>query len=118
MKQYNFYGIMGVLIAAFILTGCETTPVQEGAFVGSVLGGATGAVIGHQSGDATQGALIGAGAGGVLGALIGDDVARNQPRPVVSAPPPAPVPSGHYEYRTRRGPTGERYEERVWVPGY
>ena len=127
---------------ALVGLGCAT-PAQRGALGGSIVGAGLGAIIGGASGNPGVGAAIGAGVGGVTGALIGDaeDHARygdsthyhtpsgtyvyrepTAPPP----PPPAAAPShfstsyrladGHYETRLVRSPSGEYYEERVWVP--
>jgi uncharacterized membrane protein YebE (DUF533 family) len=112
-----------VLVATALLAGCETMPVKSGAAIGGALGAGTGAIIGHQSGHAGEGALIGAGVGALTGAIAGDAVKRNrpQPQPVYQQPlPPAtpmgpPAGAGHYENRIVRTPSGNTYEERVWV---
>lgn len=117
MNKSICVAIANVLILV-VLAGCETTPVQDGAVVGGVLGAATGAIVGHQSGQQGEGALIGAGAGALLGALVGDQVERRGYAPINSAPGPmSQAPAGHYENRITRAPSGEYYEERVWVPG-
>lgn len=122
--------IVAAGLAALGAMGCQTTPVQDGAIAGAALGAASGAIIGHQMGRQGEGALIGAGAGGLLGALIGDDIGRQQrryatPGTVVpsAAPPrvyaPATQPHatrGYYKTRLVRAPSGETYEERVFVP--
>lgn len=66
--------VIVAVCAAGLASGCNTTPTQEGAITGGVLGAGAGAIIGHQSGKAGEGALIGAGAGALGGALIGDQV--------------------------------------------
>lgn len=116
------------VLAAAALTGCQTTPTQQGAVVGGLLGSGAGAIIGHQSGKPGEGALIGAGVGALTGALVGDavDESRGNVRPSVAAPSPAPaqayrqapvpVQRGHYETRLVRSASDEVYEERVWVP--
>ena len=126
-----------VVLAAFaagVLSACNTTPVQDGVVAGGLLGSAAGAIIGHQSGRQGEGALIGAGVGALTGALIGDDIGRRQryhaPAPTAyyaPAPTYAPAPAyappaathatrGYYETRLVRAPSGETYEERVFVP--
>ncbi|MCM2369131.1 YMGG-like glycine zipper-containing protein [Aporhodopirellula aestuarii] len=61
------------MISLCMLSGCQTTShAHQDAAVGTFLGTATGAIIGHQSGHAGEGALIGAATGAVAGALIGD----------------------------------------------
>ncbi len=111
---------------ALVPLACNTTPTQDGAVVGAALGAASGAIIGNQSGHSGNGALIGAGAGALVGALIGDQVdergggrtaratSYSAAPPVVSAP--ASPPGGHYETHVRVSPSGERYEDQVWVP--
>lgn len=68
---------------------------------GALLGGAAGAIIGHNSDRRTgEGAVIGALAGAVIGAVLDD---RPAPRPVVVSPPPvcvAPPPQVVYVYET------------------
>jgi outer membrane lipoprotein SlyB len=109
--------------AAVAFQGCNTTPTQDGAVLGGLLGAGTGAIIGHQSGHQGEGALIGAGAGALTGALIGDHIDESTsyrspavPRPRESRAAPQPRGNGHYETRLVRGASGELYEEPVWVP--
>lgn len=47
------------------------TNQQRDTATGALLGGAAGAIIGHQSGKGREGALIGAGAGALLGNHVG-----------------------------------------------
>lgn len=101
-------GLMG------LLAGCETTPTQEGAVIGGALGAGAGAIIGNQSGHSGTGALIGGAAGALTGALVGDQVDENKKKK--AAQNQRPAGSGHYETRLVRTPSGETYEERVWVP--
>lgn len=131
-------GIAVLAIALGGFTGCNTTPTQDGAVAGGLIGAGAGAIIGNQShGRSGEGALIGAGVGALTGALIGDQVderrdrkaQQQQAQPVqqaAPAPQPAPAPapaqtaqaqSGHWETRTVKTESGETYEERVWVPG-
>jgi len=107
---------------ALVAGGCNTTPVQDGAVVGGALGAGTGAILGHQVGKQGEGALIGAGIGALTGALVGDQIDRAGRQPTYppqqatayrSSPPAV---SGRYETRLVRTPSGETYEERVWVP--
>ena len=109
------------LVAAAICAGCQTTPTQQGAVAGAAIGSAAGAIIGHQQGKQGEGALIGAAAGALGGALIGDQVderrdrqARTRQQVVV---PTESAPRGHWEMRTLTAPSGEKYEDRVWVSG-
>ena len=112
------------MISGIIFCGCNTTPVQDGALLGGALGAGLGAVAGHQSGHQGEGALIGATAGALTGALIGDQVAQSPapaayaPAPVRYSAPARPVRSGHYETRLVHTPSGECYEQRVWIPHY
>lgn len=124
MKRSILKGV--ALLGALLMAGCNTTPVQDGAILGGALGAGAGAVIGHQSGRQGEGALIGAGVGALTGALVGDQVDRSRRNNTVyHAPPPAsavrPIATpqrGRYETRLVRAPSGEVYEERVWVPQY
>ena len=129
-------GIILIITGAFLM-GCATTQTQDGAVLGGLLGAGLGAVAGHQSGRQGEGALIGAGAGALIGALAGDSVRRAEDRaytryqndqsrqtaprqqfdaPRTSAPSSSNVQYGHYDTRIVTGTSGERYEERVWVP--
>ncbi len=55
-----------------IASGCSSwNKTQKGAAVGTVSGGAMGAVIGKASGNTALGAIIGATVGGATGAVIG-----------------------------------------------
>ncbi len=65
-------GLVVVLSAAFLFTGCASwNKTQKGAVVGTAAGGAAGAIIGRASGNTALGAIIGAAAGGATGAVIG-----------------------------------------------
>ncbi len=118
----RWHVLTGMVAAVGLLAGCNTTPTQDGAVVGSALGAGLGAIIGNQSGDAGEGALIGAGVGALTGALVGDQVDEERRRARQGYAQPAPVAQpqrrvhGHYETRVVHGPNGETYEERVWVP--
>lgn len=71
MKKMRMSLIM-VLSGALILSGCSSfNKTQKGAAVGTVAGGAMGAVIGKASGNTALGAIIGAAVGGATGAVIG-----------------------------------------------
>lgn len=59
------------LLAATLLTGCETTGQSAG--LGAGIGALAGGIIGHQSGRAAEGALIGAALGGIVGGIIGHE---------------------------------------------
>jgi hypothetical protein len=118
------------LALGILLSGCNTTPVQDGLIAGGAVGAGLGAIAGDTMGKAGEGALIGAGVGAITGALIGDHIEKSTaPQPIVQAAPLPPPPtvhlpsrsavrpsSGRYETRTVLSPSGERYEEQVWVP--
>lgn len=67
MKKYAYLLILALVIP---LAGCTTT--QKGASAGAVLGGAVGAIIGHQQGKGLEGTAIGAGVGALGGAAAGE----------------------------------------------
>ena len=117
MKRIVLFGI--VILILSVSTGCQTTARQDGALLGGALGAGLGAIIGHQSGHQGEGALIGAAAGALTGAIIGDSVGKppRQTQRVVIVPPRQSQPQrGHYETRIVVSPSGETFEERVWVP--
>lgn len=99
-------------LSGALLPACKTTPTRQGALIGGSIGAVTGAVVGHQQGKGAEGAAIGAAAGGLAGALIGDTVDERRD----SKAQQQQSQTGHYETRTVRTPSGETYEERVWVP--
>jgi uncharacterized protein YcfJ len=116
--------LTALIPAALLIGGCNTTPTQDGAILGGALGAGAGAIIGHQSGHQGEGALIGAGVGALTGAIVGDQVDEARqgryPQNRNTHPQPTAVPArtqnGHYDIRIVRTPSGETYEERVWVP--
>ncbi|MDZ4861032.1 MAG: glycine zipper domain-containing protein [Candidatus Hydrogenedentes bacterium] len=117
MDRYKLLGMATLLVAAFTFAGCATSPTQQGAMTGALVGAGAGAIVGNQSdGKSGEGALIGAGLGALGGALIGDHVDDRRQR-TYSAPPSGGQyqSSGHWETRTVRTQSGETYEERVWV---
>ena len=127
MKAMTLMVVLAVAAAG--LTGCATmTPTQGGALTGATIGAGTGALIGGASrGRAGEGALVGAAVGGLSGALVGDAIdesrtTRVQNEVVVHEPERVRrvqterVETGRYETRIVRTPSGETYEERVWVP--
>ncbi len=61
-----------ILSILLILSSCKSlNKTQKGAGIGTVAGGAAGAVIGRASGNTALGAIIGAAVGGATGAVIG-----------------------------------------------
>jgi len=54
-----------------MFSGCSANNKLKVGAIGTTLGGAIGAIIGHQSGNKTKGAIIGAAVGGTAGVLIG-----------------------------------------------
>ncbi|MBI5091847.1 MAG: glycine zipper 2TM domain-containing protein [Candidatus Hydrogenedentes bacterium] len=67
------FAAVAIALATLVgVVGCETTPAQNGALQGGVLGAGAGAIIGNQSHHAGEGALIGGAAGALGGALIGE----------------------------------------------
>lgn len=111
--------LLGGLAACLALAGCATTPVQQGALGLGAVGAGAGAIIGNTTGHAGEGALIGAGVGALTGALVGDAIEHSTPPPppvyYAPSPPPPPPATGRWETRVVTGPTGEHYEQRVWV---
>jgi len=61
--------------AVLALSGCETMKenpnTAKGVGIGAAAGGALGAIIGKNGGDAGKGAVLGAAAGAAVGGLIG-----------------------------------------------
>jgi len=71
MKKIKYVSIC-TLAVVILIAGCKSlTKTQKGAAVGTVGGGAAGAIIGRASGNTALGAIIGATVGGVTGAIIG-----------------------------------------------
>ncbi len=61
-----------VTIAALLFSSCAApTNAQHKAGLGAAIGGAAGAIIGHQSGNTGKGAVTGAALGGVIGHGVG-----------------------------------------------
>lgn len=126
VRNMTRWTLAGALAAGsgLALTGCETTPGQQGAVqggaAGALIGAGAGAIIGNQSGNAAEGALIGAGVGAVSGAAVGGAIgkSREQQRyaPPPQVPPPSRVERGRYETRIVTAPNGQTYEERIWIP--
>jgi outer membrane protein OmpA-like peptidoglycan-associated protein len=71
MKKVRISMII-IMGAVMLFSGCKSmNKTQKGAAVGTVAGGAMGAVIGKASGNTALGAIIGAAVGGTAGAVIG-----------------------------------------------
>ena len=70
LRQSAVVGVVSVVTAMCGCAGMNHT--QNGALVGTGVGAATGAIIGHQTGNRDAGALIGAAVGGIGGALAGN----------------------------------------------
>lgn len=69
MKKILFY----LLGFSLLMASCKSmNRTQKGAAIGTVSGGAAGAVIGKTTGNTKLGAIIGATVGGVAGAIIGN----------------------------------------------
>lgn len=80
-----------LLISLIILPSCASmNKTQKGAAVGTVAGGAMGAVIGKASGNTAVGAIIGAAVGGTAGAIIGNKMDK-QAEKIASTVPDAKV---------------------------
>ncbi len=61
---------LALALSSLVLSACQQLPGTRQE-QGTVIGGAAGAVIGHEIGDSTLGTVVGAVAGGVLGNVIG-----------------------------------------------
>lgn len=79
------------LSAAMLFTSCASlNKTQKGAAVGTVTGGAMGAVVGKATGNTALGAIIGAAVGGTTGAIIGHKMDK-QAKEIENAVPDAKV---------------------------
>jgi uncharacterized protein YcfJ len=71
-----------VVIAAILilpLAGCAMTEgEQKGALAGGAIGAATGAIIGHQSGETGEGAVIGGALGALTGTIVGGKMEKER----------------------------------------
>ena len=104
-------------VSAVALSGCETmgTAAQskavQGGVIGTGLGAATGAIIGHQTGRGGEGAAIGAGLGALGGALMGSALEQQERRLQQQQFPPAttsPATTGRVKFSPV---TGKEYPE-------
>ncbi len=66
--------LLALIILVLFVSGCSTN--TERILSLTTLGAATGAIIGHQSGNLWEGASIGAGVGAISG-LIWNDILRD-----------------------------------------
>jgi hypothetical protein len=73
--------VVTLSLFAIIFAGCATYQGAQGAAVGTVLGGTSGALIDRS--NPWRGAVIGGGVGAVVGGTLGE-IAGSQ------APPPSP----------------------------
>jgi outer membrane protein OmpA-like peptidoglycan-associated protein len=90
MKNVKMSLVMG-LSAAMLFTSCASlNKTQKGAAVGTVTGGAMGAVVGKATGNTALGAIIGAAVGGTTGAIIGHKMDK-QAKEIENAVPDAKV---------------------------
>ena len=65
-------GLVVLVTAALIMTGCSASNTVKGGAIGAAAGGVIGGIIGNQAGNTAVGAIIGAAIGGTAGALIGN----------------------------------------------
>ena len=113
MKHVIGSGVAGLMVAATLLSGCETmgtaaqSKTTQGAVLGGLLGAGTGAIVGNQSDHAGAGTAIGAGLGALGGGLIGHALEESEQRAQQQATPPATA-------RTKFCPVGgELYGEDI-----
>jgi outer membrane protein OmpA-like peptidoglycan-associated protein len=72
MKVFKNVLTVMVVMALFFVSCKTASKTQKGAVIGTVGGGAVGAVIGKAAGNTLLGSIIGATVGGVTGAIIGN----------------------------------------------
>lgn len=90
MKKFRI-GLIVLVSASMFFAGCASlNKTQKGAAIGTVGGGAAGAVIGKASGNTALGAIIGAVVGGTTGAIIGNKMDK-QAEEIKNAVPDAKV---------------------------
>ena len=73
-RRVHVRGASAVLCAALLLGGCAGLSERETA--GTVLGGATGALVGHQFGKGT-GRTVATALGAIIGATAGREIGRS-----------------------------------------
>lgn len=74
-KSMKIIPILFVTASAVIFSGCSDIGLSKQT-QGTILGGATGALVGAQVGGGT-GSIVGAGIGAVGGALVGSEVGKS-----------------------------------------
>lgn len=100
MKSQFGFMVSGLVLAGCLLfaAGCSTPQGAQGAGLGAVVGGVSGALI--DPGNPWRGAAIGGGLGAVLGGGLGEiagSASNYRPPPAQSYyPPPPPRPRGYY----------------------
>jgi len=73
LKKPIFTGLLMITAFTMLAPACKSlSKTQKGAAIGTVGGGAAGAIIGKAAGNTALGAIIGATVGGVTGAVIGN----------------------------------------------
>ncbi|MBI5584509.1 MAG: hypothetical protein HY892_11865 [Deltaproteobacteria bacterium] len=112
MKTKNWLYGVGLVLMSFLLfaSGCATQQGAQGAGLGAIVGGVSGALI--DRGNPFRGAAIGGGLGAVLGGGLGEIAGSSQnynpppqqgyyppPRRGYYYAPPPPPPRGYYYYR-------------------
>ena len=113
MQHVTVTGLVGLVVAALLLGGCESmgtaaqSKTTQGAVLGGLLGAGTGAIVGNQSDHAGAGTAIGAGLGALGGGLIGHALEANERKAQQQTMPPAAA-------RTKFCPVGgELYGEDI-----
>jgi uncharacterized protein YcfJ len=77
MTSINKYSV--AICFALLLGGCSTWDKLDNKERGAVIGGATGAVVGHQVEGGT-GAVIGGAGGALAGGVIGNEIDKDERR--------------------------------------
>lgn len=77
MKKMTFLILLTIISGSMIVSNLSCQTYGEAGSLGAALGGATGAIIGHQSGHTLEGAAIGAVLGGLTG-LVAHDIKVQQ----------------------------------------
>jgi osmotically inducible lipoprotein OsmB len=96
----------------------------SGALIGAAAGALTGAIVGDQVEKSRERAAAAPPPPPPQTVVVQQPppqtVIVQQPPPsqtVIVQPAPTPTVIGHYENRIVRSPSGETFEQRVWVPG-